>query len=228
MRTLSIIIPALNEERRLALTVTEMLGLARASLDGFEIIIVNDGSHDGTGRIADSLARGNPEIEVIHHSSCQGLGVVFSECIPRSRCDNLMLIPGDHAYNTESLRPILQAIGTADVLIGKRTNQTGTRSTLRVFLSRLYNVIMAFLFGFKLDDFHGLIIYPLPSLRNIDLRLIGYTFQIEALIKLLRRGHTFLEVPVRLNQEATGTSRSLRLKTLFDVMRIISHLLWRN
>jgi dolichol-phosphate mannosyltransferase len=226
MRTLSIIVPALNEERRLELTVNEMLGLARSSLDAFEIIIVNDGSQDGTGLIADSLALGNPEVEVIHHSSCQGLGVVFSECIPRARCDNLMLIPGDHAYNTESLAPILQAIGTADVLIGRRTNQTGTRSSLRVFLSRSYNAIMALLFGFKLDDFHGLIIYPLPTLRKIDLRLIGYTFQIEALIKLLRRGHTFLEVPVRLNQEAIGTSRSLRLKTLADVLRIVFHLLW--
>lgn len=226
MRTLSIIIPALNEERRLELTVNEMLGLARSSLDRFEIIIVNDGSNDGTGQIADSLALNNPEVRVIHHASCQGLGVVFSECIPRSQGDNLMLIPGDHAYNTESLGPILRAIGTADVLIGRRTNQTGTRTPLRVFLSRLYTSVMVFLFGFRLDDFHGLIIYPLPGLRNLDLRLIGYTFQIEALIKLLRRGHTFLEVPVRLNQEATGTSRSLRLKTLLDVLRIVSHLLW--
>lgn len=225
MSSLSIIIPALNEERRLALTVNEMLELARSVLDRFEIIVVDDGSSDGTGEIADSLASRNPEVSVIHNAGCRGLGYVFSECLERAQCDKFMLIPGDHAYNTEGFRVLLESVGSTDLVIGYRTNQVGTRTPGRVFLSRLYGTVLTILFGYKLRDFHGPVVYPLRALREVKLWLIGYTFQIEAMIKLLRRGHSFIQVPVTLNVEHAGTSRSFRWKTFGDLVNTICRLL---
>jgi glycosyltransferase involved in cell wall biosynthesis len=228
MSSLSIIIPALNEERRLAVTVTEMLELARSVLGSFEIIVVDDGSSDRTGEIADSLAAGNPEISVVHNAGCRGLGFVFSECMARAKCEKFMLIPGDHAYNTEGFRLLLESIGSADLIVGYRTNQASTRSGGRVFLSWLYCLVLTILFGFKLKDFHGPVVYPLRALRQVRLRLIGYTFQIEAMIKLLRRNQSFVEVPVTLNPEHAGTSRSFRWKTFWNLVNTFCYLLARR
>jgi dolichol-phosphate mannosyltransferase len=225
MSSLSILVPALNEEQKLAITVNELLAVARSTLNSFEMILIDDGSSDQTGAIADSLALENADLFVIHNPVRRGLGYVFRESMARARCDKLMLIPGDHAYNAESLRSILESIDQADLLIGTRTNQTKARSALRVRVSQTYNQVVSLLFGFKLKDFHGPIVFPVNALRQLDLKVIGYTFQIEALIKLLRRNHSFLERPVTLNAEHPGSSRSLRWSTFWDLVRAITHLL---
>ncbi len=225
MRSLTIAIPALNEERKLSLTVTEMLFLARSLLTRFEIIIVNDGSTDNTGRDADELAKNNPEVSVIHHPVPTGLGQTFKECVAKAKYDYFMLMPGDHAYNTDSFRPILESLDSFPLIVGCRTNQDSARSSTRVFLSRMYSKIMGTLFGCRLSDFHGPIVFPLDQLQELELEVIGYTFQLEALVKLLRRKLSYVEKPVILNREEAGSSRSLRWKTFFDLVRIVCHLL---
>lgn len=223
--SLTIFIPALNEEDRLPLTVNELLPLARATCPAFEVLIVNDGSTDRTGFIADTLAREHSEIAAIHHSRPIGLGASFKEALATARCESLTLIPGDHVCNTDSLRPMFEAVGSADLILGYRTNQSAARSRTRAIISRIYNMVMRTLFRFPVTDFHCVAVYPARALREIELPAVGYTFQIEAIITLLRRNYSFREVPVALNKEGPGTSRSLRFKTFRDLVAALWHLL---
>ena len=214
--------PALNEEAYIAQTVGELVSVARRILDAFEIILVDDSSTDKTGEIADELAAKDREIQVIHNPERRGVGWAFWEGIARSRFEYLTLVPGDHAYQTEALIPFLEATGTAELIISYRTNQMHTRRIVRAFLSGIYQRLMRLIFGVRLRDFHSTVIYPVNLLRGIGVRNIGYTYQLEALIRLLGLNMSFVEIPVSLNFDR-HSSEAIRLKTLFDLAGTI----WR-
>jgi glycosyltransferase involved in cell wall biosynthesis len=228
LRCLTILIPALNEEKNILLTVNEILPVARRTLDAFEIILVNDGSSDRTGEIMDALAEGNSELQVVHHSARRGLGWAFREGIARARFDWLTLIPGDNAFNIEGLKRLFEATGSADLVISFRTDQMQKRSLFRMCLSCLFTFIMGHLFGYRLRDFHSAVVYPVRVLRQLELRSDGYTYQLEVLVKLLGRGVLFVEVPVSMNPEMDGSSQSVCLKTLLDMGRMVWHLFRRR
>jgi len=84
-RELTIVVPALNEARRLAITVEEVIQAAQRHLSAFEVIIVNDGSTDGTGDVADALAARYPWVTVIHHSTNLGVGAAYHAALRLAR-----------------------------------------------------------------------------------------------------------------------------------------------
>lgn len=223
MRCLTILIPALNEEQKVALTVREVLAAGRRLLDQFEVILVNDGSTDRTGAIADALALENPEVQVIHNEQRRGVGWAFWEGIARAKFDRLTVVPGDHAYNVDGIERLFSAVGSADLIISYRTNQAHARQRRRAILSALYQRLVGLMFGFRLRDFHSTVVYPVLELRDMGMRTAGYTYQLEVLVKLLRLGMSYVEIPVILNPSGRGTSRALRPKTFFDVLWAI----WR-
>lgn len=223
LRCLTILIPALDEEQKVALTVEEVLAAGRRLLDQFEVILVDDGSTDRTGAIADELAAANPEIRVIHNPQRRGVGWAFWEGIARAKYDRLTVVPGDHAYNISGIELLFSAVGSADLVISYRTNQADTRQRRRVILSTLYQRLVGLIFGFRLNDFHSTVVYPVPQIRELSMRTAGYTYQLEVLVKLLRRGMSYVEVPVTLNPSGKGTSAALRPKTFFDLLWAI----WR-
>lgn len=225
MRCLTIVIPALDEEKVIALTVNEILPVARRMIDRFQIILVNDGSSDKTGQIMNHIAQDELEVQVIHNPEPRGLGWVFREGIAKAHFDSLTLIPGDHAYNIEGLKRLFEAVGSADLVISYRTNQIQTRARSRALISRCFGLLMSLLFRYRLRDFHSAVVYPVRAVRELKLRSGGYTYQLETLVKLLRCNMSFVSVPVSLNPSQNGNSQALRLKTLLDVIRMLWHLL---
>lgn len=227
MRSLTFLVPALNEEKYIATTVEEILPVARRELDTFEMILVDDGSTDRTGEIMDSLASENPEIQVIHNPECLGLGWSFQKGIEIARFDYMTVIPGDNAYNVDGLDRVIHAMDAADMVISYRQNQAKTRTLFRQLLSRSYRFFIALIFGFKPKDFHSVVVYPVSGVRALDLQLLGYAYQLEVLVKLLRRGYSFAEVPVSLNSYNQHNSRALRLEVLAQISKMIWHL-WQD
>jgi dolichol-phosphate mannosyltransferase len=225
-RTLTIIVPALNEESKIANSVHAVLPFAREHLDDFEIFLVDDGSTDATGSIMDKLKALDSRIAVIHHSSRCGLGFTFKEVLQLAKCGSIVLIPGDDAYRHDGIARMFKAVGTADVVICHRDNQSD-RSLARSFQSHALRVILNCLFGFRLFDYHGVVIYPANWVRRVALDVDGYGFQICALISLLQLGLTHVQVPVSLNAELKGSSRALRPGTYFELGRTVLTLLRR-
>jgi dolichol-phosphate mannosyltransferase len=225
VRSLTIVVPALNEEKKIGLTIAEIIPAARRLLDRFEVIAVNDGSTDQTAAILGELARSYPELHVIHNPERRGVGWAFWEAIGRSTCDYLTVVPGDHAYHIEGLERLLESVGSADVVVSYRTNQFGTRQKRRVILSKTYQRLIGLIFGFKLRDFHSTVVYPVLHARTLHMVPRGYTYQLEALIRLLRRGLSYRQIPVRLNPSGRGTSHALHPKTFYEVMCAIWRLL---
>jgi glycosyltransferase involved in cell wall biosynthesis len=230
LKNLTIVIPALNEEKDISLTVNELLTIANEVLDNYEIILVNDFSQDKTGEIMDSFAKKYPEISVIHHDCNTGLGQTFREGIQKSKYDYLTLIPGDHAYNIVGLKRVFMVIDSADLIVTYRTNQRESRTLSRVLISNIVRIFMSQLFRLPFRDISSMVVYPLKILRNLDLKLQsdGYMFQIETLVNLNRSGVSYRQEPVQINIEPNGQSRAIKLKTVIDMVGIIWYLLFNT
>lgn len=228
MKDLTIVIPALNEEKDISLTVNEIISISREVLDQYEIILVDDFSRDKTGEIMDAFAKKYPEVSVIHHDCNRGVGQTFREGIQNCKYDYLTIIPGDRAYNVEGLKRVFSAVGSADLIVSYRTNQRDTRTFSRVLISKIVRLFMSILFRLPYKDLSSVVIYPVNILRGIDLKLQsdGYMYQVETLVNLTRCGVKYRQEPVTLNPEPNGQSMAIKLKTVLDVAGIIWHLLF--
>ena len=225
-KRLTIVVPALNEEAKIADTINGILPLARNFLDDFEIILIDDGSTDATGEIMDRFAADEPRIVVVHHEQRKGVGAAFKSALSRAKFGGITLIPGDHAFQDAGIGRMFKAAGAADIVITYRDNQSD-RSLNRSLQSHSLRFVLNSLFGFWLFDYHSMIIYPVKWLRQIPVKVDGYGYQICALISLLQLGLTHVQVPVSLNAELKGSSRAMRPRTYFELGTTILNLLRR-
>ena len=102
-RTISVIIPALNEEANVVATVNEVLTALGDRFEDYELLIFDDGSHDRTGELMDDLAKTNPRIRVTHNDRSRNLGGVYKQGIALARFDYLFLVPGDNEITGSAL-----------------------------------------------------------------------------------------------------------------------------
>ena len=226
-RKVTIVIPALNEQEKIAETIEGVLPLARELLDDFEIILIDDGSTDDTGAIMDRFAAEEPRIVVVHHAERQGVGAGFKSALQRAKFGSITLIPGDHAFQNLGIARMFKAAGVADIVITYRDNQSD-RSLNRSLQSHSLRFLLNCIFGFWLFDYHSMIIYPVKWLRQIPVKTDGYGFQICSLISLLQLGLTYVQVPVSLNAELKGSSRALHRRTYYELGVTIISLLRRT
>jgi glycosyltransferase involved in cell wall biosynthesis len=209
---LTVIVPAWNEERRLATTVREVIAAARRNLSAYEIIIVNDGSTDRTAVVAESLAARYVGIRVIHHAANRGVGAAYYTGLSLARHPYLTLVPGDNAFHVSGLDAVFALVGSVDMVVSYRANPRA-RTPLRRLLSRCCTLGMRLVTGRPIKDAHSLFVFPVVEARQVR-RNNGYGYHIETLSTLLRGGLLYVEVPVRLNPRPDSSSKVMRLGVL--------------
>ena len=222
--TLSVIIPALNEEANIAAAVDETLRAIEGRFADHELLLFNDGSTDRTGAIMDQLAASNPRIRVTHNPQSRNLGGVFKQGGALARHEYLLMVPGDNENPGSALLAPFAAIGQADIVIPYTTNQQ-VRPFGRRVASRAYVILMNVLFRQRLKYYNGTVIHRTARLRTITIRTNSFSYQSEALIKMLRAGASFVEVGIEIQPCARRQSRAFRWRNIRDVGRAIGQLL---
>lgn len=213
----TIVIAAKNEEDVLELVVREIYEICKNEIKGFEIFIVNDGSEDSTGNIAQRLAEELSSITVINNKQNEGLGAAFRKVLGLSSYEYFMLLCGDGGLPASSLPKIFNLVGEADIIIPYMLNLQRIKTKQRYKLSKTYTMLMNKLFGLKLNYYNGLPIYPTKLLKSIDIKSEGFGFQAEILIKLIKSGASYLEVGV-LGSEITNKSSALSFKNILNIL----------
>ena len=221
----SFVVPALDEQENIRATVDEVLEAAKG-LGSFEVILVDDGSTDDTGRIMDELAAGHPAIAVVHNRPNRGLGGAYKVGLARASQEYVMLVPGDNSFPADCLRQILAVVGQADVVVPYRLNPEA-RGLGRRIGSSGFTTVLNLLFGLRIRYYNGLVVHRTALVRSIDIETDGFAYQAEALIKLLRQGHSYVEVGTIIEERRQGASKALRPKNLLSVARTIIRL-WRS
>ncbi len=222
-RAVSFVVPALNEEKNIEDSVRE-IHRAAEGLDGYEIVVVDDGSTDRTGEIADELARRDGRIRVVHNQRNVGFGGAYKIGVKHASQPYVIMIPGDNNHPAWGITPILSRIGEADMVIPYVTNLE-IRGRKRQLISVTYTRLLNFLFRLDVPYFNGLVLHRTDLLRGITIETNGYAYQSEALIKLIRRGATSVTVPVSLAHD-DQFSRAFKLKNILRVGETILRLLF--
>lgn len=224
-KKLSIVIPAFNEEQKIALTIQEVYEAAQKVLDEFEIIVVDDGSSDATYRNAVGAAiHCGSEIQIIKQDFNKGVGAAFFIGLAQAKFYQLCLIPGDNAFNKAGIEALFLQCGTVPLVITYRQNMA-SRTRLRRLLSQLATLSLHIITGYKICDAHSLYLFPVEETRGLDIKSAGYGYHIEILSRLLKRVQDFSEIPVTLNAKVDESSGVMKPKTLFILGAIIIKLL---
>jgi len=222
-RSVSVFVPAYNEVDNLAPTVDTVTRALEETVDDYEIIVVNDGSTDGTGEVADALAAANAHVVVLHNPGNRGLGYGWMRAIEAARMASFVFIPGDNTWPYPSLRDLFGTMGEADIVTSYPINSE-IRVPARRVLSSAYTAGLNLLFGLSLHYYHGLTIYPIEFLRSNVITTYGFASMAEALLRAIHRGFTYVAVPCAIEERATGHSNAVSARNLRSVIDTIFRL----
>ena len=221
--TLTILIPAYNEQAGLAQSVEVLNGRLAALKVDAEILIVDDGSRDGTPEIADGLARDQAQVRVVHHPMNQGIGRAFQTGVANAHGDWLILIPADLALEPDEFHKYLDASHQADIVVGNRSD-VSDYSVFRRLVHYTNIWLIRLLFQMPVHQFQYISLYRMEVLRAFDIEYVdGAFFLAEILIKARALGAQLVEVPIRYSPRRTGRATGARwpqvVRTVSDMLR---------
>jgi glycosyltransferase involved in cell wall biosynthesis len=213
----SVVVLAFNEEQDLRTAVTSVMEAAAAADNvEVEIIIVNDGSTDGTAAVVNAIESEHAFVRGVHHPKNQGFGAAFRSGLATARNEWITFFPGDNIVSRSTLRELLKHTGQADLVCAFPVN-TELRPRLRQILSSIFSFVYKNTFNINLRSIHTTPVYRVSQMRSLKLRCRGYSLPSEIMIKLLCRGCTFMEIPGYLNP-AQNKSSALRIKNFREVI----------
>jgi dolichol-phosphate mannosyltransferase len=213
-RTL-VIIPTYNERENLPL----IMGRVRKSCPDVHVLVVDDGSPDGTGELADDIAAADPErIHVMHRTAKDGLGAAYLAAFAwglERGYRVLVEMDADGSHAPEQLYRLLDAIDHgADLAIGSRYVDGGTVRNWpyrRLVLSKSANTYARVLLGVEIHDITaGYRAYRREVLEKLDLSSVeskGYCFQVDLTWRSINNGFTVAEVPITFTERELGVSK---------------------
>jgi glycosyltransferase involved in cell wall biosynthesis len=223
--SLSVLVPALNEQRDLEPTVRQLIRVVGGVCEDFEIIIVNDGSTDRTGAIAQRLVQEEPRVRLLENPSNRGLGYSYARGVREASKTHFVYVPGDNTWPESSIGEILRHLGKADVITSYATNPE-VRVGFRRLVSTAYTVALNTLFGHTMRYFNGLSVYPREFLLTRPITTWGFGFQAETLLKALDAGLSVVEVGVPIDEAAARKSRALSLRNFLSVVKTVVTTFW--
>jgi dolichol-phosphate mannosyltransferase len=223
-RSLSIVIPAYCERENILHTL-ENVTRALLPLDiAHEILVVDDGSTDGTGDVVSSNLARFPSVRLLVNERNMGFGWSYRRGVDAAALDHIVMVHGDNAWGWETLREFFSHVGDADVIIGYTRRMARSRTWRRTIVSKTFTMLINLITGRRLQYYNGLQIHQAAVLKSLRIESSGYGFQPEVLIKSLRLTKTFLEVPMDLIERKQGESKAFRVKNVIDVARTLRRL----
>ena len=212
-----VVIPTYNEAANLPHIVPQVL----AQDPRLDVLVVDDNSPDGTGRMADELAATNPRVHVLHREGKLGLGTAyirgFRWALERTY-DYVFEMDADFSHDPVHLKEFLKAIEDADVVLGSRYLH-GKVTVVnwpmgRLMLSYCANIYARWITGLRIWDLTGgFKCFRRRVLETIDLSQVrsnGYAFQIEMSVRAWRKGFKLRETPIVFVDRTEGQSKMNR------------------
>ena len=220
----TIFVPAFNEVANLEGTIGDVLAAA-ATFGDCEIIVVDDGSTDGTGQLADDLAARSPHVRVLHNPTNFGLAAGYRRALAEARMPYFTFVPGDREVSAQSIKDILGSVGSADIVVPYHANMHA-RPWYRRVLTRGSTGLINLLFGFRLRYYQGPSVYPTTLARSLGTTTNGFFFLAEMLVHALRRGHSYIEVGLIHQERAYGRSKAVSVRNIGRALATIVRLWW--
>lgn len=220
--SLSIVVPAYNEEASLASVVRQLSTLVEAAVPDYEILIVDDGSRDRTASVAGALAEELPRVRVIRHGTNQGSGGAILTGVAHARSDLVVYVPADGQFHLPEIRDFLQAMAGSDIVIGARIERSDY-SAFRRLSSRVFIALVNRLFDQDFEDVNWVHMWRRRVFDQVRPRSRGVFLLEEILVRARLAGFHVAEIPSlyvpRLSGRAKGSHPLTILKTILEMAR---------
>ncbi|HEY7566523.1 MAG TPA: polyprenol monophosphomannose synthase [Gemmatimonadaceae bacterium] len=220
-----VIVPTYNEREN----ITRLIDAVLYQDPSIDVLVIDDGSPDGTGQLADEIAAINPRVNVIHRPSKMGLGTAylagFKWALQRSYA-YILEMDADFSHDPAHLPQFLTSIQDADLVLGSRYREGRVTvvnwPVARLLLSYFANVYARIVTGLQLYDATGgfkcFRRAVLEAINLDDVRSNGYAFQIEMSFRAWRRGFRIVEIPIVFVDRTEGVSKMSK--------RIVREAIW--
>jgi glycosyltransferase involved in cell wall biosynthesis len=223
-RSLSVIIPAYCESENILSTLDNVTAALMPLSLSHEILVIDDGSSDNTGGLVTANLHRYPHTKLLINERNMGFGWTYRRGVDAASLAHIVMVHGDNAWGSETLGHLFSHVGEADVIIGYTQNMWSTRTWTRTIISKTFTALLNLITRRHLHYYNGLQIHQAAVLKSMHIEATGYGFQPEVLIKSLRGGATYLEVPMDLIDREKGESKAFRLKNVIDVLRTLGTL----
>jgi len=228
-----VVLPTYNEAENLPLIAPKIL----AKLPGASLLVVDDNSPDGTGKLADEMAAADAHVRVLHRPGKQGLGRAYMDGF-RAAIDGgarqVVQMDADGQHNPDYLPALVGGLDQADLVIGSRYVKGGgvpNWGLLRKFVSRGGSTFARVVLGLRPHDLTGGFKAwrrdTLAATRWDILHSGGYVFQIEMTYLAARRGARIVERPIVFAEREVGVSK-MSSKIIFEALWVVVTLRWQQ
>jgi glycosyltransferase involved in cell wall biosynthesis len=216
-KSVSVFFPFYNDENTIRRLAEQALEILRRRCEDFEVILVDDGSPDGTGRIADELAAEHPgHVRVVHHEKNRGYGGALRSGFATATKEWVFYTDGDAQYDLRDFETFLDHLGEADVINGyKKKRGDGAH---RAIIGRLYHWTARTLFGIRMRDIDcDFRLMRREIFDNITLFSDSGVICVEMMKKVQDAGYSMVEYPVEHLPRPFGRSQFFRIGRIFHV-----------
>jgi glycosyltransferase involved in cell wall biosynthesis len=221
--SLSVFFPAYYDEKNIDKVVIKAVGvLEELKLKDYEIIIVEDGSPDKTGEVADELAKRFEKVRVIHHNKNMGYGATLKDGFMNAKLDYVFYTDGDNQFDLNELKKFVALIPYSDMVIGYR--KTKQYSLYRKFTSLCYNYLLRLIFNIRFWDIDcAFKLFKTDLFKKINIDSVDAFIDAEIILKANLLGYTSTEVGVmhlpRVDGISTGARPSVIIRTIKEVFK---------
>ncbi|MDA8084231.1 MAG: glycosyltransferase family 2 protein [Nitrospiraceae bacterium] len=221
--SLSIVVPAFNEELAITEVLTQILAGIPASVGEYEVIVVDDGSTDATGELVMNMAGSDGRIRYVRHDVNRGKGAALASGFGRAAMEWIFFTDADLQINISELPAFLSYAGDYDAVIGYRTGRSD--SIVRIGLSKAYGSLVSFFLGFRIMDINcPFKLFRRSVLADSQLHSRGFFVDAELIYIILNNENRIKELGVASHPRLKGRS-SVRfrhvLETLHEFFRFL-------
>jgi glycosyltransferase involved in cell wall biosynthesis len=216
-RTLSLVLPAHNEADNIRAVVERALDVLPKVISACEVIVVNDGSQDATGEIADELAERYSNVRVIHHPQNRGYGAALQSGFRASSGSSIMFMDSDRQFDIAEISALLPYVPHYDIIAGYRIQRQDP--LYRRLYGKIFGLAVTILFGLRMRDIDcAFKILNAELLRDIELTTPGALINTEMLVRARRRGASIVQVGVHHYPRHAGESSGGSPRVVFRAM----------
>jgi len=225
MSSISIIIPAHNEEKNLVDTTFQVREAFKNSSTEYEILIIDDCSHDKTAEIGQNLQAEHNNIHYYRNDINLGFAGTYLRGVNEASKSHCMYVPGDNDLASSELKKITQNLGQSDLVISYPEN-IHQRKLSRRIISKTYTHLLNIATGLRLPYYNGFTIFKKDDLKSLHNINQSFSFQADILIRLIKtKSKSFKAVAIRCNFN-DGHSSAFKIKNIIGVIKFVLTILF--
>lgn len=218
---LSVFFPAYYDEGNIGKVVESAVKvLEELKLKDYEVVVIEDGSPDKTGEVADAMAAKYEKVRVIHHEKNMGYGATLKDGFTSAKLDYVFYTDGDNQFDLNELKRFVALVPFADMIVGYRKKKQ--YSLYRKFTSLSYNYLLKLIFGLDYWDIDcAFKLFRRDLFDKITINSVDAFIDAEIMLKAKLLGYTSIEMGVthlpRVDGVSTGARPSVILRTIKEV-----------